>query len=319
MLSTRKISRKIKTVKNLKKITRAMEMVSASKLRKVQGRLNTIQPYVRKMQAIITNLIPSLNTDTPRHPLLTPAVDKNSSTRPGTAALPVMVVVIASDKGLCGSYNNNIIRMALQFMHQSASSADRSQSPAIKIIALGRKVSDYFKKHSTDAMELVLSRNRLPIELAPKDLAPIISQITTSYLEKKVSGVWLVYADFVNVLIHKPVVLPLLPILPATITQKETTTNTQKTRLLPYGYIFEPEAATMLNTLLPKYLELLFYKQVLSAMASEQSARMMAMRNATGNADEVIDGLELTFNKARQSGITKELLEIISGVEAMKG
>lgn len=314
MLSIRKIRRKIRSVNNIKKITRAMEMVSAAKLRRVQDRMVAIRPYVNKLQAVVHNLVASLDTDLIKHPFMkiTAANQDLKSTKDKTSSgKPIMAIIIAGDKGLCGGYNTNLIKQATQFLTQPDWSS-------IKLVALGRKVVDYFTRHPLDRAEIITKYTRLPVDLDLKQVREIGQPITRAYLEQKVSEVWLIYTKYVNAMVYKPQITKLLPIGMET---KKGVGNQEApiTKDLPCGYLYEPKPEIILELLLPKYLDLLFYRTILEALASEQSARMIAMRNATENAKEVIDELTLTFNKARQAGITKELLDIVGGVEAMKG
>lgn len=341
MLSIRKIRRKIRSVNNIKKITRAMEMVSAAKLRRVQDRLVATRPYVNKLQAVVHNLVASLDTDLIKHPFMsltnkdTNVEANKTNVVSGPADKSIMAIVIAGDKGLCGGYNTNLIRTAIQFINQP-------QWSTLKMITLGRKATDYFTKHPLAKVEVIATHTKLPIDFDLKQIQDIGQSFTRAYLDKTVSAVWLIYTEYVNALVYKTKVTQLLPIPigvsqtgalrdPDVSSQKETpfgigitgkkddSQEIPATKDLPYGYLYEPKPELILELLLPKYLDLLFYRLILEALASEQSARMMAMRNATENAKEVIDELTLTFNKARQAGITKELLDIVGGVEAMKG
>jgi F-type H+-transporting ATPase subunit gamma len=317
-----------------------MEMVSAAKLRRVQDRMVAIRPYVDKLQAVVHNLIASLDTGLIKHPFM--KIDSASPTIKGNSVSgkSIMAIVIAGDKGLCGGYNTNLIRKALWFFNQPEWSK-------VKLVAIGRKVIDYFSRHPLDRIEIVTRYIRLPMDIDLKQVREMVQPVTQAYLEGKISEVWLLYTTYVNAMVYKPQVTRLLPILvgvpfPTGSAQKKMLQGPRRDGVgtngsgvpygiplginallpaaqLPYGFLYEPQPEVILELLLPKYLDLLFYRTILEALASEQSARMIAMSNATENAQEVIDGLKLTFNKARQAGITKELLDIVGGVEAMRG
>ena len=279
----------------------------------------------------------SLKLEGFRHPLLADAsLETRYPTQPSPDTVPsglpvttsknsIMLIVIAGDKGLCGSYNTNLIRTALRFITASdksgLSTMGQAGGPATKIITLGRKTAEYFKKHPLTNMELVATHSRLPVDLGIQQIKEIMKPFVQAYTGQTVSEVWLAYTEFVNAMIHKPRITRLLPISAAdpSFVERKALSVERPRSTLPYGYLFEPKSEVILERLLPQYLELVFYRLILESLASEQSARMMAMRNATDNAEEVVAQLELTFNKARQSSITKELLDIIGGVEAMRG
>lgn len=321
MLSPRKIKRKIRSVTNIQKITRAMEMVSASKLKKVQNRLVTLRPFASKLEEIMDNLSHSLSPELMTHPLLYPRIKSLIGKR------NVSLIVIASNKGLCGSYNMKLLTSAESFITEQINSN-------IKIIAIGKKTIDYF--HKTNR-EIISSITQLPKEINIQATRDIIDPVMRNYEKGLTDEIWITYTEFVNALKYRPRIKRLVPILgekqntdlPGQAGLHDNKNKTvQPTTNLGYGaktprpfeggYLFEPKPEIVLNMLIPRYLETAFYRVLLDALASEHAARMMAMRNATDNADEVIEYLTLTFNKARQASITKELLDIIGGVEAMR-
>lgn len=318
MLSIRKIRNKIRTVNNIQKITRAMEMVSAAKLRRVQDRMIAIRPYVNKLQDTVHNLVASLGTGPIKHPLMkTTDLDSTTPTPRGASVTgkPIIAITLAGDKGLCGSYNTNLMKEAVAFFN-------RPEWSSIKLVAIGRKVIDYFTKHPLDKLEIVSQYNRLSVDINQEQIREVAQPIIHSYLKGQGSEVWLIYTTYVNAMVYRPQITRLLPIsitAPALAEHQELSVERPRSPGLAYEYLYEPKPQIMLELLLPKYLDLLFYRTILEALASEQSARMMAMRNATDNAEEVSYDLKLTLNKARQAGITKELLDIVGGVEAMKG
>lgn len=307
MLGTRKIKRKIRSVNNIKKITRAMEMVSAAKLRKVQERFVTLRPFSVKLQAILKNLYSSLPAEMITHPLLVPKTAREGKRN-------ILLVTVASNKGLCGGYNTNILKTASRFIHEQ-------NNIAIKIVAIGKKVADYFHKAG---QEVISSHPHLSADLSFQTAHDILAPHIRNYELGNLDGIWLIYAEFINPMVYKPRVKRLVPVSdngqttpfnpPLLRGEKEDVSSPA----LPYGYLFEPEPKFILDLIIPRYLDVNFYSILLSALASEHSARMMAMRNATNNADEVINRLTLSFNKARQASITKELLDIVGGAEAMR-
>lgn len=312
MLSPRKIKRKIRSVTNIQKITRAMEMVSASKLKKVQGRLVTLRPFASKLEDIMDNLSHSLSPELMTHPLLHP------KTKSLAAKRNISLVVIASNKGLCGSYNTRLLTSTEPFIKEQSNSN-------IKIVAIGKKTVDYFNK---TGREIVSAIPQLPKEISLQAAKDIIDPVIRNYEKGLTDEIWVIYTEFVNALSYRPRIKRLVPILgenpyltgthPAGADTGKKDKAAHTIASLGYGYLFEPKPEIVLNMLVPRYLETTFYRVLLDALASEFSARMMAMRNATDNADEVIDLLTLTFNKSRQASITKELLDIIGGVEAMR-
>ncbi|MEK7448229.1 MAG: ATP synthase F1 subunit gamma [Planctomycetota bacterium] len=325
MLGTRKIKRKIRSVNNIKKITQAMQMVSAAKLKKIQGKLLAIRPYASKLQAIMDNLLTYLPPEAITHPLLkTRLPGSEHRETSGASQKTIVAVIMASDKGLCGSYNNNLLRTAGNFIKENMSSV-------IKIIALGRKAGDYFKKQSAlGGLEILTAHTQLSTDVNFRSVKNIIAPVLRQYESQILDEVWLIYSEFINPMVQKPRVTRFLPLLtPEEIISRQKmgqseadnqslTKSAAGQESLPYGYLFEPEPKIILDLVVPRYIEVVFYRIVLESMASEQAARMMAMRNATDNAEEVIEDLTLTFNKARQSGITKELLDIVGGAEAMR-
>ncbi|MCS6860767.1 MAG: ATP synthase F1 subunit gamma [Abditibacteriales bacterium] len=292
MPSLRDIRRKIRTVNNIKQITQAMKMVAAARLKKVQDRVTAGKPYAEKLQELMGYLAPHVTQI--QHPLL--------EVRPIQAT---GVVVIAGDKGLCGSYNNNIIRRAQQFLNGLTVSEKL-------LITIGRKSTEFFRKRG---YRVHASFPQIGVDAPYAEIKRIADAITGLYLSQTVDEVYIAYTEFVSSLQQRPQVIKFLPIEPP---QTETTAG----RGTPEGaleYIFEPPAPELLATLLPRYVEQRIYHLLLESVASEFGARMTAMTNATDNAGELIKELTLAANKARQASITKELLEVVSGAEALKG
>ncbi|NLU49084.1 MAG: F0F1 ATP synthase subunit gamma [Syntrophomonadaceae bacterium] len=289
----RDFKRRIRSVTNTKQITKAMKMVAAAKLRKAQESAEASRPYAGKLAEVLARLS-VISTDS-RHPLLEKheAIDK------------VTYLVITADRGLCGAFNTNIIRAANDAIKQEQRSVENG------IAAVGRKSRDFFRKRGFKMQgEFVNLGDNISYAHA-KEIGQYIIQM---YEEGATDEVYLVYARFVNALRQVPTIVKLLPIEPP---QSEAG-DEKGGREFVADYIYEPSADAILTTLLPRYVESQIYHALLESKASEHGARMTAMGNATDNASELIDNLTLRMNKARQAGITTEILEIVGGAEALR-
>ncbi len=282
--SVRTIRRKIRSVQNIKKITRAMQMVSAAKLRKVQDRLMQIRPYSDKIREFLGGLAVKVREQA--HPLFTPRSDVKK----------IGVVAIMADKGLCGSYNSNLMRFANRFL------AERGKPAAA--IAVGRK-SVYWANR--EKITMVAEYIQLPTDIPFAEIQAMAKRLVDWFTKGEVDEVHLLFTRYVNAMTFRPGSVKFLPI------EAE-----EGGKGLAHDYIFEPEPAKILDHLIPRYVETTLHRLLLESMSSEHAARMNAMRNATTNADDLIQSLTLTYNKARQAGITKELLDIVGGAEALK-
>jgi len=284
MPGMRDIKRQIRSIKSTQQITKAMKMVSAAKLRKAQSAVSSSMPYAEKLQEVMDRLLAEVEF---RHWLLAQRPLKK-----------IGFVVITGDRGLCGGYNTNVIRLAEQQLKQAET--------ATAIVAVGKRGSDYF-------------RRRLTVELCYEFLGdnPTIAQVRELARElmhlfktKQLDQVNLVYTKYISAIRHQPVVAQLLPVIPAVFAKKTEAEGTE--------YIFEPSQRGVLSELLPRYVEIRVFQTILEAKASEHGARMTAMSSATENAGEMIDELTLTFNRARQAAITKEINEVVSGAQALQ-
>jgi F-type H+-transporting ATPase subunit gamma len=284
--STREIRRRIRSVKNTSQITKAMEMVSAVKMRRSQELVSASRPYAEHMAELVGGLarMTALADDT--DPLLVQ--------RP---IHRVGLVVITSDRGLCGSLNTNVIRLAARSI--------LGQTVPVDTLTIGRKGRDWLARHNGNVIAEVSGLSERPTLF---DVSPITTLAINGYREGRFDQVGVVYNRFISTTRQEAVSRQILPVVPP---------PQEETGLL--DYIFEPDAATVLSHLLPRYVEIEVYQAVLEAAASEHSARMITMHNATQNAREVVQELTLSYNKARQAGITKEILEIAAGAEALKG
>lgn len=281
----RELRLKIRSIENLKKITRAMQMVSASKLKKTQARLMQIRPYADKISDLLAGL--AANVGEIRHPLF--------DRRPEVKA--VAVVVMTADKGLCGTFNTNLIEHANRFIRETGKPA--------KILAIGRKAADYFTRRGAD----VLARHlNLPTDVPFTTLQEITRTLLAEHAAGRVDEIHIEFTTYVNAMTFRPTRVRFVPV------------ETRKVEGKPLGdYIFEPAPKEILAKLIPRYLETSLHRMLLESMSSEHSARMNAMRNATDNATELIDSLTLVRNKVRQANITRELLDIVGGAEAIRG
>jgi F-type H+-transporting ATPase subunit gamma len=284
MPDIRKVRRRIKGVQNIAKITRAMEMIAASRMRKAQERGLQGRPYAEKIEQVIADLS-ALTDSGSQHPLLQKRDVKK-----------IAVVHITPDRGLCGGLNANLNRQLANFILQ--------QKVPVEVVAVGRKGRDFSVRN---ACKLCAEFTQLSDQPAFLDTLPISKIIIDEFSAGVIDTVYVSYAGFVSTLVQKPVMKQLLPMQPATIPGGQNV-----------DYIYEPGAEAVLGSLLPRFVEMEIYHAILESIASEQSARMVAMRNATDSANELIGDLTLLYNKARQESITRELLDITGGVVALE-
>ena len=308
MATLRDIKRKIRVVKNISQITQAMKMVAAAKLRRVQERVQRGKPYAETMQELVGMLAPNVREI--EHPLL--------DVRPVQA---VGIVVIAADKGLCGSYNTNILRVAHHFIDRKAkelsdgTNPDGSPRPALRIVTVGRKATDYFTKRG---YKVEASFPFIGVETPYEQVRSAANAITGMFITAQVDEVHICYTEFLSPISQRPRTEKFLPIEPPSASEGETA-KADGTGTKNADFIFEPEAPQLLALLLPRFVETRIYQIFMETAASFFGAQMTAMTNATKNAGEQIDSLTLLANRTRQAGITKELLDIVGGAEALKG
>ena len=287
MASVRQIRRRIRSVENTAKITKAMSMIAASKMRRTQEAALRGRPYADLMQTLLSHLAAQTRDDEEHHPLLTERPRNN-----------VGIVVISPDRGLTGGLNSNINRAAGQFVVDQAGTG-------VRVIAMGKKGRDFMVRTGQDVQAVFTD---IPDRPGLDAVTPVARMVIDSFTNEDVDAVYVAYADFVNTTLQRPTVVQLLPVVPAELEASQAV-----------GYIYEPDERPVLDQLLPRYVEMQLYHYLLEGIASEQSARMVAMRNATDNANEMVDDLTLIMNKARQETITKELLDIVGGVAAVEG
>lgn len=287
MASGREIKTKIKSVQNTRKVTRALEMVSASKIRKAQDRMKTSRPYAQAMKQVIGHLAQA-STDY-QHPFL---VEREQVKRVG-------YIVISSDRGLAGGLNNNLFRKTVAEMR-----GWQDKGAEIDVVTVGQKAGAFFRRVNVNMAASVANIGDQP---KLETLIGVIKVMLDAYTEGKVDRVYLVYNRFINTMTQKASFDQLLP-LPAA--EKQVASH-------DWDYLYEPDAATVLEHVITRYIESLVYQAVLENVASEHAARMVAMKAASDNANKMIGTLQLVYNKARQAAITQEISEIVSGAAAV--
>jgi F-type H+-transporting ATPase subunit gamma len=289
---------RIASVKSTQQITNAMKMVAASKLRKAQNAIIKLRPYAAKLNDIMQNLSGSVD---------------NASDSPFTQvriAEKILLVVITSNRGLCGGFNSNIIKATLNLL--STEYSEQLRKGNVTLITIGRKGSEFFRKRGYNVVE---SHDDLFDKLTFDNVAPLAEKLMKAFAGKEYDRVQIIYNQFKNAAVQRLVVEQYLPILP--VPPGPSAPDAMHTK--HPDYIFEPDQETILQLLIPKSLRIQLYKSLLDSYASEQGARMTAMQQATDNARELLRALQISYNKARQQAITKELLEIVAGAEALKG
>ena len=289
MATGKEIRGKIKSVENTKKITKAMEMVAASKMRKAQDRMHAARPYSDKIRNVASNL--SRANPEYTHPFM---LNQDTAKRVG-------FVVVTTDKGLCGGMNTNSLRLLTAKMREL-----ETQGNALEAVAIGNKGLGFLSRINAKVVAHVTHLGDTPH--LDKLIGPV-KVLLDSYQEGSLDAVYLVYTKFINTMRQEPTLLQLLPL---TSDRLEADAGTPS-----WDYIYEPDVETVIDELLVRYVEALIYQAVAENMASEQSARMVAMKSASDNAGNVIGELKLVYNKTRQAAITKELSEIVSGAAAV--
>ncbi|HSC71321.1 MAG TPA: ATP synthase F1 subunit gamma [Candidatus Methylomirabilis sp.] len=319
MATLRDIRRRINSVKSTQQITRAMKLVAAAKLRRAQERILEARPYSYKMGEVLSDL--ALRSPRELHPLLAERqAGGNGHTRDvathGTAVEThrpgvgtddevtrrKMLVIISGDRGLCGAFNSNIIRRSVDFLRGYQDDPEI----ALTLIVVGRKIRDYYRRRGQYTLRSEYAN--FFDKLAYSHAAQIGQDLIRAYVEEEVDEVHLLYNEFKSVATQRVVVEQLLPIQPSPVPPDASIVE----------FLFEPSPDAILERLLPKHVEVQVYRALMESLAAEYGARMTAMENATRNASEMIDLLTIQFNKARQERITKELLEIVGGAEALR-
>jgi F-type H+-transporting ATPase subunit gamma len=286
--SLRDIRKRIASVRSTQQITKAMKMVAAAKFRRAQESILATRPYATKMLEVLSSL--AARTSAEAHSLLARRESKR-----------VEVVVFTSDRGLCGAFNVNLIQKAERFMEDQKGKIDE-----IALSFVGRKGRDYFRKRKVLIQrEYVNFLGKVDYLFASR----IGQELVQAYSEKRVDGIYLLYSEFRSAIQQRVILEKILPVTPS---------SPPEIGPAAVEYLYEPSENEILDKLLPMYVEVQVYRALLESLASEYGARMTAMENATNNAAEMIEKLTLVYNKARQGAITKELIEIVSGAEALK-
>jgi F-type H+-transporting ATPase subunit gamma len=286
MASLRDIRRRIRGVRSTAQITKAMELVAASRMRRAQLRVLAARPYAETMRTFIAELaaVAAGSSADELHPLLE---QREVDT--------VGIILLTTDRGLCGALNTNTIRRASELILE--------QTQTVELLTIGRKGQDFMARRGYKIFASVTGMGDRP---SYEQVIPIARNVMDSFMERRMDVCYLVYPEFVSTLTQRPKVQKILPIAPAGDAPAK-----------PVDYIFEPDPKSILEELLPRYVEVLIYEAILEMQASEQSARMVAMRNANQNAQDLIKDLTLVYNKTRQAAITREVTEIASAAEFM--
>ena len=286
MASLRDIRRRIRGVRSTAQITKAMELVAASRMRRAQQRVVAARPYAETMRTLISELsaVAAGQGANELHPLLE---QRGIDT--------VGIILLTTDRGLCGALNTNTIRRASELI--------LAQTQTVELLTIGRKGQDFMARRGYTIFASVTGMGDRP---SYDQVIPIARNVMESFMERRMDECYLVYPQFVSTLTQRPTVQKILPIAPAGDAPAKS-----------IDYIFEPDPRSILEQLLPRYVEVLIYEAILETQASEQSARMVAMRNANQNAQDLIKDLTLVYNKTRQAAITREVTEIASAAEFM--
>jgi F-type H+-transporting ATPase subunit gamma len=296
MPSLKAIRTRIASVKNTQKITKAMKLVAAARLRRAQDAMTAARPYAKRLQEVVADLAGRLQAaarspgDDPQHPLLT---NRDVKT--------VRVVVVGSDRGLAGGYNSNLNRAVERFLID-----EKEKYAHIELATVGRKPREHFRRRKATVVKEYAG---VVSDTAMERARELAADLTKDFLDGKVDKVIVVFNEFKSAISQEVTFAPLLPVHAAEIPAGEGRID----------FEYEPSKSQVLDTILPLYVEISLYRIMLEAIASEFGARMSAMDNATKNAKEMIGTLTLQFNRARQAAITKELMEIVGGAEALKG
>lgn len=299
MPSARDIKNRIRSVKNIAQIARALEAEASTKVRRATSRALASRAYAEKAWEILLN-VQSANQGGASHPLLTEREEVKS----------ILIVLVTSDRGLCGAFNTNIIRAARRF-------AERMGKP-VKYIAVGKKGRDSLIR---SGQNVIAEFTKLPQDATMADLSPIARLAIDEFLSGNVDDVFIAYTDFVNRLTQRPAVLGWLPLIPHDIQDQVAAEFIKEVPSVTTGnqdYEYEPSPQAILEEIVPRFTELQLYQAFLESLASEYSARMVAMRNASENASQLTEDLTLIYNKARQAAITSEILDIVGGAEALQ-
>ena len=284
MASTREIRRRIRSVKNISQVTRAMEAVAASKMRRAQQKVLATRPYAKKAREVLSYIARLDSGGGAMDALISPRAEVKR----------VGVILVTADRGLAGGFNANVLRRNAAFLKEQ-----RDQGREIEVVAVGKKGRDWLLRYDP---VLRAEYTNMPDTPSSADVGPISRTVIDDFRSERIDEAHLIFTDFVNTLIQRPAVQQILPVVPA-----------EPEVAMPPDYIFEPSVEAVLEHVLFGFTEVQILQGLYESIASEHSARMVAMRNATEAANELVDELTLTYNKARQEGITRELMDIVGG------
>jgi F-type H+-transporting ATPase subunit gamma len=293
MPSLKEVRIRIASVNSTQQITSAMKMVAASKLRKGQNAILQLRPYAGKLQEILQNLTASLEGSGDN--IYSAHREQNH----------VLIVVMTSNRGLCGAFNSNVIKACIN--HIETNFPTHLQNGKLSLVTIGRKGTEFFTKNHYPVIE---SHDGIFDKLSYDHAAAIAQNLMSRFAYGEFDRIDIIYNQFRNAAVQRLIVEQYLPVVPA---------GSSKTAQTHTDYLFEPDKQRIISELIPKSLKIRFFKDLLDSYASEMGARMTAMQQATDNASELLKDLKLTYNKARQATITKEILEIVTGAEALKG
>jgi F-type H+-transporting ATPase subunit gamma len=296
MATAREIRHRIRSVTNIAQVTSALEAVSASKVRRAQEQVLATRAYAAAALDILHD-IAEQSQATPEHPLLTSRKQMRA----------IEIVLITSNRGLAGPYNFEIVRTAIDF--------EKTLAVPVRYVTVGRKGRDLMVRRG---VQVVAEFSNIPEPPSLLDTTPIARTVIDDFLDGKADKVYLAYTDFVNTLNQTPTVVQLLPLQPESTSLKDSEGQPARQREARPVFTYEPSAEAVLDEFLPRFTELQIYQALLESLASEHSARMVAMRNATENAHALVDDLTLSYNKARQLAITSEMMDIVGGSEALE-
>ncbi len=293
MPSTREIRRRIRSVKNITQITRAMQMVASSKMRRAQERVHQARPYSEQIRNLVSRLANAAGED----------IGAGATLLRQRPVRTIGYMLMTPDRGLCGALPSNINRKAVSSaLEQQQQLAQPGERPGVEYVVVGRKGRDFVMRTQQHMLAEFTNYGDRP---SMNDATAISHVAVDAFLKGEVDVVYLVYAKYVNTVTQQPVVIQLLPVQPPQVEQSDESRTVE--------YIYEPDAATLFQALLPRYVDIQVYQALLESIASFYSAQMVAMKNATDSGKELLQDLNLTYNKARQTSITTQILEVVAG------
>ncbi|EPX61091.1 ATP synthase gamma chain [Cystobacter fuscus DSM 2262] len=298
MASLRDIRKRIRSVKNTRQITKAMKMVAAAKLRKAQDAITAARPYAQMLDQIISDLVARSQGEELAHPLLTVRPERR-----------VEVLLLTSDRGLAGGFNSNVIRRASRFLYEKGTGVE------LEISTVGRKGNDFFRQRGQKMRKDFGHLSQKPDYAQASQVA---EEMSARFLRGEVDAVYVIYNEFLSAINQKVTVSQLLPLQTLTAGAATTAPEAPAATTALVDFKYEPGRQEVLDRLVPQAVAIKLYRSLLESIASEHGARMSAMENATSNATDMIASLSLTYNRTRQAVITNELMEIVSGAEALK-